>query len=123
MREVWKDVDGYEGAYQVSSWGRVRSLARLSKNGRQLRSRIMSSTVNQHGHLRVKLNGSDKETSVKICLLVLDAFVRPRERDECSYHKDGDVTNNRADNLSWTPYISFQRDSRVKFPNFLGAWD
>ena len=124
MNEVWKDISGFTGKYQVSNLGRIRSLARLSADGRQLRTRIMKQVKKRNGHLKVKLRRDDgTERCSKTCLLVLEAFVRPREPHECSYHEDHDKTNNRVDNLTWVDAMQFLRNTGINFPNFLGAWD
>ncbi|MBN8199186.1 NUMOD4 domain-containing protein [Cytobacillus pseudoceanisediminis] len=61
--EVWKDIDGYEGIYQISSMGRVRSIDRLSRNGRRLKGKIKVREGNPYGFHIVKL--IDKEGIAK----------------------------------------------------------
>ena len=53
--ETWKDIEGYEGKYQVSDLGRVRSLARVSERGRTIEAKFLFTFVDAHGYLAVNL--------------------------------------------------------------------
>lgn len=111
MIEVWKPVVGYEGRYDVSDLGRVRSLDRVEEylrqdqySGRTLvirrfhRGRLLRAGRTASGHLSVVLGrGQTKQVHV----LVLEAFVGPcPEGLECCHHDD-DPSNNRLGNLRW----------------------
>lgn len=107
--EIWKDIPGYEGAYQVSNMGRVKSLPRSSpivyRDGtvvqRCLRERILTPNVNRHGYesLVLRCDGSDKTYEVQ--RLVAAAFIGPRPDGYETRHLDGNRLNNRADNLAY----------------------
>lgn len=101
MQEVWKDIDGYEGFYQVSNCGRVRSLSRLSSCGRKLSRRILSDLVDKKGYLVVRLYKNGIGKTFKVHVLVAKAFVpNPNNFVEVN-HKDENKQNSRADNLEW----------------------
>ena len=99
--EVWRDVIGREGEYQVSNLGRVRSLDRtiVYKNGRLVhRKGKVLSQGNSGGYKFVNLGDGN---SKKVHVLVAEAFIgiRPDGLDVC--HNDGDKTNNRLSNLRY----------------------
>ena len=100
MEEIWKNIKGYEGEYEVSSHGRVRSLNRLSWNGVAYwmkEGRVLTPRKTKTGYLRVQLNGKD----FYIHRLVGQAFIPNPENKETINHLDEDKSNNRVDNLQW----------------------
>jgi len=101
MREVWKDIPGYEGFYQVSSMGRVKSLPRLLKNRYNnflSKEKFLTPIKNSSGYLWVKLCvGGEKSFAVH--RLVMLAFVG--ESDLVVNHLDLNKLNNRIDNLEY----------------------
>ena len=104
MEEIWKDVVGYEGYYQVSNLGRVRSLDRIASNGRKIKGKILTTQVNTPPYYpRVSLSVNGKMKLVQVHRLVAQAFVYnpdPEHKTQVG-HKDESRTNNRADNLEW----------------------
>ena len=104
--EVWKDVPGYEGRYQVSNFGRVRSLPHEVQVRRQsgtefqkaVPGRILRPGRMSSGHLSVSLG---RHNSLCVHYLVLLAFVGPRPAGYDVCHIDGDPTNNYLDNLRY----------------------
>lgn len=104
MEEIWKDVVGYEGYYQVSNLGRVRSLDRIASNGRKIKGKILSTKVNTPPYYpRVSLSVNGKMKLAQVHRLVAQAFVYnpdPEHKTQVG-HKDESRTNNRADNLEW----------------------
>jgi hypothetical protein len=102
--EQWKPVVGYEGVYEVSDLGRVRSLDRWVRvgSGRRrtgVRYFTPSPTGKNKKYKRVLLRNPDKNRPVH--QLVLEAFVGPRPKDCEVRHLDGNPSNNRLDNLDW----------------------
>ena len=104
MEEIWKDVVGYEGYYQVSNLGRVRSLDRIASNGRKIKGKILSTKVNTPPYYtRASLSVNGKMKLAQVHRLVAQAFVYnpdPEHKTQVG-HKDESRTNNRADNLEW----------------------
>ena len=103
--EVWKDIVGYEGYYQVSDQGRVRSVDRIitCADGRirRYKSRILKFGKNQKGYLLTTLCKDGTQKTFKVHRLVAEAFIpNPDNKPECD-HKDKDKTNNCVSNLWW----------------------
>lgn len=106
MEEIWKDIKGYEGLYQVSNLGRVKSLKRKVYAGRnRLRwqyERIMSNNKsNGNGYLIVSLNKESKDKNKYIHRLVAEAFIPNPNNYLYVNHKDENRKNNKVDNLEW----------------------
>lgn len=103
-REIWKDVLGYEGQYQVSNYGRVKSLSRVTElnGGRQRKEPelIMKYTI-RAGYPTLILRRSGKRKSAQIHRLVAQAFIPNPDNLQVVNHLDYDRTNNHADNLEW----------------------
>ena len=105
MEEIWKDIEGYEGYYQISNLGNVKSLARtITRKDGQTRfynERIMDKRVSTDGYYIAKLTVKRKSKSIGIHILVAKAFIpNPNNLPEVN-HKDFDRKNNRVDNLEW----------------------
>lgn len=108
--EVWKDIDGFEGLYQVSNLGRVRSLDRtvndvfLNRNRtRTFKGKVLSQkAAKDYGYKEVNLYGLDRKCkTVKVHQLVAKAFLpNPNGLVEVN-HKDENVENNSVNNLEW----------------------
>ena len=105
MIEEWRPIVGYEGLYEVSNLGRVRSLDRYVKCGyeayRLQKGKVLSPTKDTNGYLKVVLNCNGKHKSINVHRLVTEAFLpNPDNLPEVN-HKDEDKTNNRVENLEW----------------------
>jgi hypothetical protein len=99
MNEIWKDIQGYEGLYQVSNHGRVRSFAKDVDKGKFLKVEPQSGEC-KYTQIRLSKNGSCKAYYVH--RLVACAFLpNPFNLPEVN-HKDENKSNNRVDNLEWT---------------------
>lgn len=100
--EEWRPVVGFEGSYEVSSVGGVRSLDRESISGSHLRGIVMSPWIDCGGYRRIDLQGgSSGRRRVRVHHLVLEAFLCPRPDGMECRHLDGDPQNNRLENLCW----------------------
>jgi len=100
LQEIWKDIDGYEGSYQVSNTGKVRSLDRKVHNYIKT-GRVLKAKNNGHGYLDVSLSGKTKQKHAYIHILVAKAFIPNPNSYEQVNHKDFNKANNCVDNLEW----------------------
>ena len=99
MTEIWKDIDGYEGLYQVSNLGNVKSLNYLH-TGKEM---ILSTGFNKN-YLFVILYKDKKHKIYKVHRLVAETFIPNPNGYPCINHKDGNKLNNCVDNLEWCSY-------------------
>ncbi len=109
MTEIWKPITGYEGLYEISNLGRVKSVARQCdafgpriKNGKRLvRERIIKPSKNPKGYLVANLHKDGVSRNHTIARLVASAFIpNPYNKPQID-HIDNDKTNNHTDNLRW----------------------
>lgn len=100
MQENWRNVEGYEGIYQVSDLGRIRSLPHIC-NGRNCSGRILSQAKDKDGYLVVNLSNGSKREHKRVHRLVALAFCpNPFDYPQVN-HIDECKTNNMVDNLEW----------------------
>ena len=95
--EIWKDIEGFEGYYQVSNMGRVKSL-NYRRTGKE---KILKGYDNGYGYLRVMLSKEGKNKQYRINRLVAQAFIENPDNLPEVNHKDKVRTNNCVDNLEW----------------------
>ena len=98
MIEIWRDIKDYEGLYQVSSYGRVRS---LGNGGTHKKSRILKSAKNTWGYLRVQLWKNGKGKWCFVHRLVAEAFLQNPLNLPQVNHKDENPSNNNESNLEF----------------------
>ena len=103
MKEIWKEIEGYEGLYQVSNLGRVKSLDRyVLRNGNSLFVKgIVLSQLNNRGYLAVRLCNSGKYKNYLVHRLVANAFIHNDNNYYEINHIDENKHNNHVDNLEW----------------------
>lgn len=111
-QEQWRPVVGHEGAYEVSSLGRVRSVDRVLTfaNGRQRRAKgreLKPWPNGSVGHECVGLAGGRRAL---VHVLVLEAFIGPRPEGMIACHNNGVANDNRAENLRWDTYGENNKD-------------
>jgi hypothetical protein len=117
IEEVWKDVVGYEGRYEVSNFGRVKSLENVINQSRGIRVRkecfLKGSPNSVSGHIRVNLRKDGKTKTKHIHALVLTSFIGdcPTNMEGC--HDDGDTNNNYLTNLRWDTRRGNMKDRRL----------
>ena len=100
--ELWKDIHGYEGQYQVSNLGRVRSLDRIAPKGKSLKGAIRKQFINKKtGYCYVNLCKNAKSNNILVHRLVASAFIDNSEHKETVNHINEIKTDNRAENLEW----------------------
>lgn len=111
IEEIWKDIKGYEGIYQVSTFGRMKSLDRYvtRKNGavQFYPGKFLKICYNKRVDVyEVHLRKNNKRKCFKVHRLVAEAFIEnddPINKTTVN-HKDGKRENNRVDNLEWATY-------------------
>lgn len=102
--EIWKDIKGYEGVYQVSTTGRVKSLARLIKKEKgtwNLKERILVANVDCLGYHRAGFSQRKQRKYFGIHRLVAEAFIPNPDNKKEVNHIDGNKSNNHVNNLEW----------------------
>lgn len=97
MIEIWRDIDGYEGLYQVSNTGKVRSL-NYKRTGHY---KILKTTKNHKGYLSVGLYRNNKKESVLVHRLVCKTFIPNPENKPHIDHINTIRDDNRIENLRW----------------------
>ena len=122
MQEIWKDISGFEGVYEISSYGRVRSI----KSGKILST---SKCGGCRGYLSVCLSKNGKRYGKLVHRLVAEAFIPVVEGLSEVNHKDEDKTNNRVENLEWCDHkynmnygsrMNKTRETRLKNGTYSG---
>ena len=104
--EEWRDVKGFEGYYQISNYGRVKSLERIigrsNGNKQTIRARILKPCISNSGYYEVPLYKDGKGKQYTVHRLVAEAFLR--NVNLCVNHIDGNKLNNCVENLEWCTY-------------------
>lgn len=115
-REEWRPIPDWEGVYEVSDQGRVRSLSRIitSRNGRpySVRGSILIGSAHKFGYRKVLLCRDNTARTANVHSLVLLAFVGPLPEGYCTRHLNGDPTDNRLVNLEYGTVSENMRDKR-----------
>ena len=101
MSEKWKEIPGYDGDYQVSNLGRIRSFKKWN-DGRK--SRILKPSTNSYGYHFVMLSKNGKQTPKTIHRLIAKAFIPNPKNKRTINHKNGDKADNKIENLEWATY-------------------
>jgi hypothetical protein len=112
MVELWRDVVGYEGLYQISNYGRLKSLSRVEhlvySDGRQgvrnRKEKILNPSTDKDGYLITGLRRDGVQKTVKLHRIVAIAFIPNFDSLPEVNHKDGNKHNNTVDNLEWSSH-------------------
>lgn len=101
MKEIWKDIEGYENLYKISNFGNIISKRYWLLNKYIYKERKIKPTIANNGYIRVSLTKDKKVKYVNIHRLVAQAFIPNPDNLPCVNHIDGNKENNRVDNLEW----------------------
>ena len=112
--EIWKDVAGYEGLYEVSSYGRVKS---LNYGGCKGKVRIMKQTFNNNDYLMVGLTKDKKRKKWTVHKLVAQTFIENVENKPCVDHISTVKTDNRVENLRFVTHKENNNNELTKKHN------
>ena len=118
MEEIWKDIKGYEGLYQVSNLGRVKSLPRLMWNGKgyyMSKEKILSLKPSKKGYVKIALWKNREKEYFLVHRLVAEAFIpNPNNLPEVNHIIDDfeHRSDNRVENLEWCT-----RDYNINYGN------
>ncbi len=99
--EIWKDIEGYEGKYQISNFGNVKSLETWTGDKYIKREKILKNVVYGNGYYYVCLSKKGEVKKHKVNRLVAQAFIPNPENKPFTNHIDGDKLNNNVNNLEW----------------------
>ena len=100
-QEIWKDIPGYEGLYQVSNLGRVKSFRIWTGTMYVNKEHILINNIEKSGYARVFLRKNNKTTAIRVHRLVAQVFLNNPNNYTCVNHKDENKQNNKVDNLEW----------------------
>ncbi|MFG6426059.1 MAG: HNH endonuclease [Muribaculaceae bacterium] len=122
--EIWRDIEGYEGLYQVSSHGRVKSMDKpmfygdsdnVKNHECSIRaSRILKGRMKKNGYIQIGLSKDGIQRTFTVHRLVAQAFIPNPTHHPYVNHKDENKINNHADNLEWcTPTYNTRYGSGI----------
>ncbi len=139
MKEIWKNIKGYEELYQVSDLGRIKSLEKqiVRNNGRKqtFKEKILKAGLSRNGYLTVMLFKNKKGKTYTVHSLVAKNFIANDNNYKCINHKDENKLNNCVDNLEWCTYkynntyndkMAFKRKKILQYSKdneFIKEWD
>ena len=104
MKEIWKDIPEYEGLYQISNFGQVKSFRGSAKFGKPKELILKPSLINSGYYVVTLYKGKKDKRKYQVHRLVAEAFVANPKKLPCVNHKDENKTNNNAENLEWCTY-------------------
>lgn len=106
MREIWKDIKGYECLYQASNLGKIRRTESVvvdknKKRTRKFKSKIIKQILRKDGYYFVNLSKNGKVKTAKVHRLIAETFLKNDKNYNIINHKDGNKKNNNIANLEW----------------------
>lgn len=124
MKERWKSVVNLEGCYQVSNFGRVRSVSRYlpSRGGRRrMIGRVLKTRAHPFGYPMVTMSVGNRPVSKTVHSLVAEAFIGPCPKGQEVCHEDGDSGNPHLGNLRYGTKTSNEKD-KIKHGTYNGGF-
>lgn len=116
QEEIWKDVVGYEGLYQVSNLGRVRSLG----FDKWHKGKILNCRFDSRGrYLYVSLHKNGNSIRISVHRLVAITFIPNPKKLPCVNHKDENMSNNKVENLEWCDYSYNATYGNARYKNII----
>ena len=115
MEEIWKDVKGFKGVYQISNLGRLKSFKK------EVTGKILSNTNKKGDYFSVVLRKGDRVKHTRVHRLVAEAFIPNPENFPQIHHKDGNKQNNCADNLEWVSTKEHHFITQQENPNTIAG--
>tara|TARA_R110002167_G_C12366771_1_gene623723 strand:+ start:37 stop:594 length:558 start_codon:yes stop_codon:yes gene_type:complete len=130
MKEIWKDIKDYEGIYQVSNTGKIKSLEREVYHSRHgtinLKEKLKQFTKHKDGRFQVTLSFEGVNKMKMVSNLVAEHFKSTTEIRDCIIHLDKNNSNNNVDNLKYVTRrdVAFIRESKSKYKTSkkFGVW-
>lgn len=101
MKELWKDIKGYEGLYMISNKGRVKSLEKVVGSGYIQKERYLKESICVNGYAYYSLSKQSKTKKFKTHRLIAIHFIPNPNKKEQINHIDGNKLNNSINNLEW----------------------
>ena len=111
--EVWKDIEGFEGYYQISNLGRLKSFKKY------VGGKVLSNTNKKGDYFSVILRKGNKVRSSRIHRLVAEAFIPNEDNLPQVHHKDGNKQNNNVENLEWISGREHRLKTQQQNPNVI----
>ena len=131
IMEEWRDIEGYEGLYQVSNEGRVKSLERdivvsnklFGYQIRHLNEKTVKPKINSNDRFQVRLWKNGIKEQKQIHIIVAEAFIPNPNGYTVVHHKDHNPHNNKVDNLEWMAIeVHSSMHSTERDRDSLGRW-
>lgn len=115
MQEIWEDVAGFKGVYQISNYGRLKSFKQYEEG------KILSNTNKKGTYLSIVLRKGDKVKFTRIHRLVAEAFIPNPDKLSQVHHKDGNKQNNCVENLEWISAKEHRLITQRQNPNTING--
>lgn len=117
VMETWKNINGFEGLYEISTKGRIKSLGNgKSTNPNQCLEKIIKTGLSRNGYIKCKLHKDGKRYYYNVHRLVALNFIQNIDNKKEVNHKDGNKKNNSVENLEW---VTSSENQKHAFKNGL----